>query len=334
MKRLFVNALVWFHAFWLAGCAARNSTGKIPLRIAVGGQAQLIYLAATLAQDLGMYDAEGLSVTLQDFPGGQKSLEALLGGSADVVCGFYDHTIEMAAKGQSLRAFVFILRYPGMVAVAGPGIAKIEDLRGKIVGVSAAGSSTQMFLNYLLVTHGLRPDDVSAASIGMAATAVGAMTHGKVDAAIMTDPALEIVMKQLPKLVILADTRTAEGVRQTYGVDLYPSVVLYSTPQWIERNHDAASRLARAMNRTLDWMRSHKPEEIRDRMGAQFRSDDVATDLAGLRYLQAMLSPDGRMTPESAAAVRKVLSISLEDVRNANIDLDRTYTNEFSPPLR
>lgn len=334
MKRLLVSALVLIHAVWLAGCATRNSTGKIPVRIAVGGQAQLIYLAATLAQDLGMYDAEGLSVALQDFPGGQKSLEALLGGSTDVVCGFYDHTIEMAAKGQSLRAFVFILRYPGLVAVAGPGIAKIEDLRGKIVGVSAAGSSTQMFLNYLLVTHGLRPDDVSVASIGMAATAVGAMTHGKVDAAIMTDPAVEIVRQQMPKATILADTRTADGVRQTYGVDAYPATVLYSTSSWIERNHDAASRLARAMNRTLDWMRSHKPEEIRDRMGAEFRSDDVATDIAGLRYLQAMLSPDGRMTPDSAAAVRKALSVSLEDVRNANIDLSQTYTNEFARPVR
>lgn len=330
MKRLLVSAFVLL----AGGCGARNSTGKIPVRIAVGGQAQLIYLAATLVQDLGSYDAEGLSATLQDFPGGQKSLEALLGGSTDVVCGFYDHTIQMAAKGQPVRAFVSILRYPGLVAVAAPGITGIEDLKGKVVGVSAAGSSTQMFLNYLLVTHGLKPDDVSVASIGMTATAVGAMTHGKVDAAIMTDPALEIVRQQLPKVNILADTRTAEGVRQVYGVDIYPSVVLYSTTPWIERNHEAASRLARAMSRTLDWMRSHTPEEIRDRMGAQFRSADASNDVEGLRYMQAMLSPDGRMTPESAAAVRKVLSVSLEDVRTANIDLDKTYTNEFLAPIK
>lgn len=303
------------------------------MRIAVGGQAQLIYLAATLAQDLGNYDAEGLSVTLQDFPGGQKSLEALLGGSTDVVCGFYDHTIQMAAKGQQLQAFTSILRYPGLVAIASPRITKIEDLKGKIVGVSAAGSSTQMFLNYLLVTHGLKPEDVSVASIGMTATAVAAMTHGKVDAAMMTDPALEVVRKQMPGAIILADTRTAEGVHQIYSVDAYPSVVLYSTPQWIERNHDAASRLARALNRTVGWMRSHTPHEIRDRMGAQFRSTDAPTDLEGLKYLQAMLSPDGRLTPESAAAVRKVLSISLDDVRNATIDLDKTYTNEFADAI-
>jgi NitT/TauT family transport system substrate-binding protein len=313
----------------LALSACSNPTEKMPpIRIAIGGQAQLIYLAATLAQELGYYQDEGLPITLIDFPGGQKSLEALLGGSADVVCGFYDHTIVMATENRELRAFVAMLRYPGLVAVS-PNVSRVEDLKGRIVGVSSAGSSTHFLLNYLLVAHGLKPDDVSTASIGMSATAVAAVTHGKVDAAIMTDPALEIVRRQSPGLKILADTRTAEGTRSVFGVDTYPSVVLYSTVQWINSHRGQAPKLAHAITRTLDWMRSHKPEEIRARMPAQFRTDDAAADLEGLQSLKAMLSEDGRLTPESAAIVKKVLSVSLEKVRSANIDLAKTYTNEF-----
>jgi len=318
----------------LYGCARHESARGIPVRIAIGGQAQLIYLAATLAQELGFYGDEGLAVTLQDFPGGQKSLEALLGGSTDVVCGFYDHTIVMAAldpgKARNLQAFVAMLRYPGLAAVASkPGITRVEDLKGKIVGVSAAGSSTQFFLNYLLGAHGMKPEDVSTASIGMSATAVGAMTHGKVDAAIMTDPALEIVRKQLPGAKILADTRTAEGTHAVFGVDVYPSVVLYSTAQWIGGHRDEAGKLARAMTRTLSWMRANSPEDIRERTPAAFRTEDASTDLEGLRSLKAMLSEDGRMTAESAEAVRKVLAVSLESVRSAKVDLANTYTNDF-----
>lgn len=298
------------------------------VRIAIGGQVQLIYLAATMAQELGYYGDEGLNVELQDFPGGQKSLEALLGGSTDVVCGFYDHTIEMAAKGRPLRAFAAILRYPGLVAVS-PKIARIADLKGKIVGVSAAGSSTQMFLNYLLAAHGMKTDDVSVASIGMTATAVGAISHGKVDAAIMTDPALAIVRKQIPDLKILADTRTAEGTRAVFGVDAYPSAVLYSTPAWLDAHRDQARRLARAITRTLAWMRARTPEEIREKMPAAFRTDDAATDIDCLRSMQAMLSSEGKLTLDSAEAVRKVLSASLAEVRSARIDLSQTYTNEF-----
>ena len=234
----------------------------------------------------------------------------------------------MAAKGHPVKSFVSILRYPGFVA-ASPKISRIEDLKGRVVGVSAAGSSTQMFLNYLLTTHNMKPDDASVASIGMSATAVAAITHAKVDAAIMTEPALSIVAKQIPDLHLLADARTADGVKAIYGVDVYPSAVLYSTPAWLDAHPKQAASLAKAMLRTLAWMRTQSPEQIREKMPAAFRTEDAATDLAALKNLQAMLSPDGKLTPESAAAVHKVLAISLDEVRTAQIDLSKTYTNEF-----
>lgn len=311
----------------LAGCGAPRPA---ELKIAIGGQAQLIYLPVTLAAELGYYKDAGLNVTLLDFPGGAKALEALMGGSADVVCGFYDHTIQIAAQGKDLRAFVAMLRYPGLVLVS-PSVGSIEDLKGKTIGVSAPGSSTHMFLNYLLVKHGMKAEDVSNVSIGMSGTAVGAVTHNKVDAAVMTDPALAIVRKQMPGLHILADTRTAEGVRSVFGVESYPSAVLYSKAEWVEKNRDAATRLARAMTKTLSWMRSHSPEEIREKMPASFRTEDAATDVEVLRTAQAMLSVDGRFTAEAVDAVHKVMSASLESVRNAKIDLGKTYTNELIP---
>jgi len=298
--------------------------------MAVGGQAQLIYLPATLAQDLGYYNDEGLDVSIQDFPGGAKSLESLLGGSTDVVCGFYEHTVQMAAQGRELRAFVAMLRYPGLVAVAAAkGINRVEDLKGKTVGISAAGSATQLFLNYLLAKHGLKPGDASSASIGMSATAVGAVTHGTVDAAIMTDPAFHMVLKQMPGLRILADTRTGEGVREVFGVDSYPSTVLYSTSSWIEAHPDQVRRLTRAIVRTVAWMRSHSPGAVRAQMPQEFRTDDEDSDIEVLQATQAMLSLDGKLTPESAEAVRVVLGVSLDSVRTAAIDLGKTYTNEF-----
>jgi NitT/TauT family transport system substrate-binding protein len=314
----------------LASCT-REAPQNLPVRLAVGGQAQLIYLVATLAQELGYYRDEKLDVTIQDFPGGSKSLEALLGGSTDVVCGFYDHTIQMAAQGKDVRAFLSILRYPGLVAVAvSPQISKIEDLKGRIVGVSSAGSSTHMFLNYLLASHGIRLDAVSIASIGMSATAVAALTHSNVDAAIMTDPAVGIVQEKMPTLKILADTRTAAGTREVFGVDEYPSVVLYSTPAWLGSHQEEARRMARAGLRTMDWLRANSPSQIRDRLPDQFRTGQEAVDIMGLEALKAMLSRDGKLSVDAAGTVRKVLSVSIESVRTANFDLAGTFTNQFA----
>jgi NitT/TauT family transport system substrate-binding protein len=316
----------------LAGCGrAPDSTAKLlPIRIAVGGQAQMIYWPATLADSLGLYKQEGLDVSIQDFPGGSKALESLFGGSADVVCGFYDHTVQMAAQGRDLRAFISLLRYPGLVATTtSPAVKTLHDLQGKTVGVSAAGSSTHLFLNYLLSRNGLKPEDISVVQIGLGATAVAAAGRNLVAAEILTDPTVGLLQKQVPSLRILADTRDRDGVRQVFGVDVYPASVLYSTGSWIAGHHEEAARLTRALRSTLQWMRSHSAEEIREKMPATLRIEDAAVELEGVRSLKNMLSEDGLFTADGATLVQKVLATSMENVRNAKIDLSKTYTNEF-----
>jgi sulfonate transport system substrate-binding protein len=311
----------------LAGCSARKDA---EVRIAVGGQGTQVNLPAMVAQELGFYKEAGLNVLLTEFPGGAKALEAVMGGSADVVCGSYDHTIQMAAQGKDLRAFVAMLNFPGMVLVS-PTAASIEELRGKTVGVTTLGSGSHMLLNYLLAVHGMKPDDVSNAAIGSSATSVGAVTHNKVDAAVMTEPALAMVRKQMPGLHTLADMETAAGVRSVFGSERYVATALYSRTEWVEKNPDTAKRLAAAIIKTLAWLRAHKPEEIREKLPASFRTEDAQMDIEVLRTTQAMLSTDGRFTPEAVEAVHKVVSTSLESVRKAKIDLGKTYTNELIP---
>jgi NitT/TauT family transport system substrate-binding protein len=186
-----------------------------------------------------------------------------------------------------------------------------------------------MILNYLLARHGMKPEDVSTTSIGSSATAVGAVIHNKVDAAAMTEPAVAMVRKSMPGLHILADTRTAAGVKSVFGTDSYLSTVLYSKAEWVEKNRDTAEKLAGAITSTLAWMRTHSPEEIREKMPAAFRTDALQMDLGVVRTTQGLLSPDGKFTPAAVEAVHKVLSTSLESVRNAKIDLGKTYTNDL-----
>src|ERR1019366_9452152 len=72
---------------------------KPKVSIAVGGKNLLYYLPLTIAEQLGYFKDEGLQVELSDFAGGAKALQALVGGSADVVSGAYEHTINMQSKG-------------------------------------------------------------------------------------------------------------------------------------------------------------------------------------------------------------------------------------------
>jgi NitT/TauT family transport system substrate-binding protein len=329
---IFVTALL------TTGCSnlKHEAQSGTRVRLAIGGQGQMVYLPATLADRLGYYKQEGLEITAQDFPGGSKALESLLGGSSDVVCGFYDHTIQLAAEARELQAFVAMVRYPGFVLAVSPStkksIRKIEDLKGAVAGVTAPGSSSNLILTYLLGKHGLSPHDVSITGIGSTATAVAAMERGRVDAAIMFDPAITQLSKRHPKFLILEDTRSEEGVERVFGIRNYPASVFYSRAAWMAKNPDVARRLARAMQNTLRWIQQHSPQEIMEKMPESFRGEDAAVYLEALRHSIPMYSPDGRISPEGAAAVKNVLSQSIDKVRNANIDLEKTFTNQFLTP--
>ncbi len=313
----------------LAGCS-KPGPSRPAVRIAVGGQAQLVYLPATLAQQLHHYEQEGLDVSLIDFPGGSKALEALLGGSADVVSGYFDHVIQLNSDGRSLRAFVTMQRYPGLALVVSPATTKsiqsIADLKGAIAGVSSPGSSTDLFLRYLLQQHNVDAASVSFTGIGMSAGAVAAMERAKVDVAIMADPAITMLAHRTKTtLRILADTRTPEGVKAAFGVEQYPAAVLYSTSEWLAKNAATAAALARAMRKTLAHIQA-SPGAIAAAMPKEFQGDDPALYAEAVSKALPMYSPDGRMPPDGPAAVKHVLSVTLPKVRDASINLRDTYS--------
>jgi NitT/TauT family transport system substrate-binding protein len=328
--RISFVAFVAFALIQSAACTRPPASGA-RVRIAVGGQNQMIYLPTTLARELGFYREEGLDVELQDHAGGSKALQAMVGGSADVVSGFYDHTIQMAAEGREFAAFVTILRYPGLVLVTSPktSVMKIADLKGKVAGVTTPGSSSHMLLTFLLHRHGVEADAVSVTGIGGAATAVAAIERGTVDAGMMSDPGFTIVQRRAPGVRVLADLRDAAGVKEALDATTYPASVLYTSAEWMRANRDTTAKLARAIKRTLEWMHTHSADEIADKTPADFRGEDRGLYVEALHNSMAMFSPDGVMSEDGPKAVHRLLAQSLEKVRNATIDLSKTYTNEF-----
>ena len=71
---------------------AQGKPEKSKVSIAVGGKSAFYYLPLTISEQLGYFKAEVLDVEISDFAGGAKALQALVGGSADVVSGAYEHT--------------------------------------------------------------------------------------------------------------------------------------------------------------------------------------------------------------------------------------------------
>ena len=316
----------------LAGTApAKDALPHV--KIAVGGANCQCYLPTVLAQQLGAYEQAGVEIELINFKGGSTALTAVLGGSADVVSGFYDHCVNLAAKNKSLQAFVTYDRLPGFVLAAAPKqtatIKSVKDLVGKKVGVTAPGSSTDFFVKYLLAKNGVDPAKVPVIGIGADATAVAAMEQGQVDAGVMLDPVISLMQSKYKDLRILSDTRTVADTVAVFGGE-YPAGSLYAPTEWIAKHQAETQALTDALVATLKWMHSHSPEEIMAKMPDELIGPDRQLYLAALKNTMPMYSKTGKMDPKGAEAVLAVFSQSVPEIANAHIDVTKTYTNAFA----
>jgi NitT/TauT family transport system substrate-binding protein len=317
----------------LVMAGAASAKDALPqVKVAIGGAGCLCYLPTVLAQEIGAYEQAGVQVELINFKGGSTALTAVLGGSADVVSGYYDHCVNLAAKHKALQAFVTYDRYPGLVLVvspkAGDSIKSVKDLAGKKVGVSAPGSSTDFFLKYLLRKNNVDPEKVPVIGVGLDATAVAAMEQGQVDAAVMLDPAVTLLQGKFAGLRILSDTRTRKDTLEVFGGE-YPGGALYAQADWIAKHQPETQALAEALVATLKWIHGHSPEDIVAKMPKEVVGEDKALYLAALKNTIPMYSTTGLMDPKGAQAVLDVFSLSVPEVASAHIDLAKTYTNQY-----
>ncbi len=304
---------------------------KQKVSIAVGGKNLLYYLPLTIAEQLGYFKEEGLQVEISDFAGGSKALQALVGGSADVVSGAYEHTINMQAKGQAITAFVLQGRAPQIVLAVSnktmPNYKSIADLKGKKIGVSAPGSSTNMVANFVLAKGGLKPTDVSFVGVGTAAGALSALRSGQIDAMCNLDPVMTM-LEQNNDVKIVIDTRTMKDTLALFGGTM-PAGSLYAKSEFLANNPRTAQALTNAMVRASKWLQTAGPSDIIKVVPENFLLGDRALYLAAFTRGREALSPDGMVPATGPATALKALQSFSPEIADKKIDLDKTFTNSF-----
>ena len=154
------------------------------------------------------------------------------------------------------------------------------------------------------------------------------MENGEIEAAIMLDPAVTVLAGKHKDLKILSDTRSAKDTLAVFGGE-YPGGALYTKADWITSHEKEVQGMTNAIVATLKWIHSHTPEEVADKMPPQYVGKDKALYVAALKATLSMYSETGRMDPKGAEAVLAVFSQSVPAIKNAKIDLSKTYTNKF-----
>jgi NitT/TauT family transport system substrate-binding protein len=304
---------------------------KAKLTLAVGGKNLLYYLPLTIAEQRGYFKAEGLDVTIVDFAGGSQALRAVVGGSADVVSGAFEHTVNMQHKGQKLRAFVLQGRAPQIVLGVNPrtmaGYKTVADLKGKKVGVTAPGSSTNVVVNFFLAKGGLKPSDVSIIGVGAGNGAVAAMRSGQIDAISNLDPVITLLQRS-GDLKIISDTRVVAEAEKVFGGPM-PAACLYAPQAFIDKNPGTVQALANAIVRADKWIQSAGPGEIINAVPESYLLGDRAVYIDAFLAAKGALSPDGLFPDKGPDTAFRALASVDAEIAKAKLDLAAVYTNDF-----
>lgn len=295
----------------LAGCG-RPAPEQIRLVTFQGAEAPL------LAQKLGFFEKEGLKVELQEIAGTGKAMEALLSGSADSIVGTYEQAIQVQALGKPVVAYLQLTdcHCLAMIAMKNPGL-----LKGKVIGVAAPGGQMQNFATRVIEQGGLTANDVSFAAIGVGPSALAAIESGKVDAAVVLANTLVPLRQRHPETVTIAETFSPEGTEKVFGTRGYPSMSLLGQPAWLQANPERTKRLVRAMRAAVAWIRSNPVETVQAKLGAG--------NLEALRMHIPRYDPRGQFQLEQARIVYEFLAKNNATVRDAKLDLAKTFTNDF-----
>ncbi len=304
---------------------------KAKLTLAVGGKNLLYYLPLTIAESLGYFKDEGLDVTIADFAGGSRALQAMIGGSADVVSGAFEHTINMQVKGQRLRAFVLQGRAPQIVLGVNPktmpNFKNIAELKGKKLGVTAPGSSTNVLANFVLGKAGLKPGDVSIIGVGAGSGAVAAMRSGQIDAISNLDPVITLLARS-GDLKIVSDTRKVAEADKVFGGPM-PAACLYAPQTFIDKNPATVQALTNAIVRADKWIQQAGPGDIIKAVPESYLLGDRAVYVDAFLAAKGALSVDGMFPEAGAETARRALASIDPAIAGAKVDLAAIWTNAF-----
>ncbi|WP_406136205.1 ABC transporter substrate-binding protein [Streptomyces sp. NBC_01089] len=319
----------------LTGCGGDSlGEGKNAnkIKIMVGGLDKVIYLPAMLTQRLGYFKDEGLDVSLLTEPAGVQAETALVSGDVQGTVGFYDHTLDLQTKGKHVESVVQLSHAPGEVEVvsnkAAGSLSGPKDFKGKKLGVTGLGSSTDFLTKYLAVRGGGKSGDFTPVAVGAGQTFIAALKQGSIQGGMTTDPTVtNIVDQKLGKILI--DMRTPEGSQAALGGP-YPSSSMYMNADWVDSHKPAVQKLVNAFVKTLKWMSSHSPEEIAAKMPADYAQGGKSLYAQSIKATLPMFTKDGVMPANGPETVEKVLKAFNPNLKNATVDLSKTYTTEFA----
>jgi NitT/TauT family transport system substrate-binding protein len=207
-------------------------------------------------------------------------------------------------------------------------IKTVADLKGKKIGISAPGSSTQNFVAGLMERAGVSWKDASYISIGTGPSAVAAMkTGGELDALVNLDPAINALVEG-GDAVILTDSRTEQGTLEAFGGG-YLADCLMVKNDFLKANPNTVQAITNAVVHAMQWLKTASIDDIIKSLPPAYYKSDEALYRVSLEKNLSAFQWDGLVTPEAAKNVLDSIAVLDPALKQAKIDFSLTYDNKL-----
>ncbi len=241
----------------------------------------LNYLPLSLGREKGIYQSEGIDLQLV-LVTSPIQVTALTTGDIEF-SGAQSQVMAGAAKGLPVKVVGFITTKPSVWLVSKPEVKSIAELKGKIIGITAIGSSTDTLARYLLSKNGLTPDkDVILFGTGTTSNILTALKAGSIDAGVLSPP-FHATAQQMGFRVIAYFGDYVEQSLSGVG----------TSDKLIRERPDVVKRVLRATLKSLRFVRQ-SPTEVSQYIGKEWKVDQpLAEEL--YRSMLPAYSKDGGM---------------------------------------
>ncbi len=280
------------------------------------------FLPLNIGMEAGIFQRNGIAIEELTFAGGAKIAQAMAADAVDIsLSGGPD--MAYAAKGAPEIAVGSISESPSFMAfcVGAQSTAKtMDDLKGKKLGITSAGSLTDWLVDELNRVKGWTGDDraVKVTVGGATSSELAALKTGQVDATIVSRQVGFLVEEQQAGR-FLFDASAYVGPIEMNTIFVHTTLA--------EKNPDAVRRFLKAWYETIAYMKAHKDETVE--IGAKVMGDPPIVVSRAYDTLIAKFSNDGRFAPAALETLRASF-VALKSV-DGPIDMSKLYTEKYLP---
>jgi NitT/TauT family transport system substrate-binding protein len=311
----------------ILGASPAHAAGK-SIKLAFCSQLLCIipYVVATSA---GHFRKEGLEVELVYMRGGQAAMQALVGGAVDYAATSLDVALQAYAHGAAVKRFAATGKLPLFALAVAPQsaakIATVKDLEGKTVGVSALGNADHALALYLLKQAGADATKVQFATIGT--NLLEALRQGQLDAGLVQEPALTLVVKAGGKVLVNA-METADAQKYLGGDYEFMGIAVRSAE--IDARRDELKALARALTNALVAVQRVTPDDLVHALPSEMTTGADLDEMRAMlgRYRASLYPTSIRM--DRAAEDRVAQSLTIAGLLPAGADLSGIYDTSIA----